>query len=562
MAKSSVSIRSIFLRLAVVAVAVGLAAWLTRHRRAGGGFGTQTAPALLPPLDETPVRPERADAALVARFSGTAMREILASLPEPETAPPSATTEAPRPVGATGDLELIPEFRDLAAEAALDLSGPVAVLDADGDGLLDAVGHDGAGALRFLRLTKQGTFTDSTGLSGLTGYPGAETLLPADFDGDGDDDLFAGRTGERPDSWLRNDGTGVFEEIAEAAGVLAFADTRGGCWTDFDRDGRPDLLVWGKAGPRLYWNAGDGSFRDLAWETGLAALGEVSGADWGDVDGDGFPDLLLTLAREGEAGETVQWRRAVPPASGRAEDFRFSEGPALAGKVEGVATGAGFLDFDRDDRLDVVMWGEAGFRLWRGTGFGMFDEVTAESGLAAVAGARDLEIADLDGDGFDDLLPLSGPARAVLNRGGDGFREIGTTGPMTAKRWRAGWARADFDRDGDLDFLAVAADSGKAALLVRETAEPGAWLAFRLSGAGAAFASVEVVARDRDWVLRRVSGVADPTGRLHFGLGRAETIESLRVTWSSPDGPGETREKLKPNALLKLRPSAEAGDPR
>src|SRR6185436_8687015 len=101
----------------------------------------------------------------------------------------------------------------------------------------------------------------------------------ADYDGDGDLDLFVGFNGT-PNRLYRND-KGVFTDVAAAAGVGDARATRAAAWGDFDGDGDPDLLVGFApgAGPvlRLYRNERGpstkltaGLFTDVTDATGVA----------------------------------------------------------------------------------------------------------------------------------------------------------------------------------------------------------------------------------------------------------------------------------------------------
>lgn len=141
-----------------------------------------------------------------------------------------------------------------------------------------------------------GNFQTSAGVSalGIGGFGG--TLLAADFDNDGDVDLFAPNDHTRGDgarNWLlENDGGGTFTDVAAAAGVDANPAgaayvPRGGQAVDFDEDGFIDLLF----GSRLLLNNGDGTFSD-----GSAAANIPARADQGlklvDVDLDGDLDLI------------------------------------------------------------------------------------------------------------------------------------------------------------------------------------------------------------------------------------------------------------------------------
>lgn len=128
---------------------------------------------------------------------------------------------------------------------------------------------------------------------GIGGFGG--TVLAADFDNDGDVDLFAphdwsGTDGGR--NWLlRNDG-GSFTDVAAAAGVItgpagAAYVPGGGQAVDFNEDGRVDLLF----GSRLMLNNGDGTFTDGSAAAGLTAVAD-RGLHLADVDLDGDLDLV------------------------------------------------------------------------------------------------------------------------------------------------------------------------------------------------------------------------------------------------------------------------------
>jgi hypothetical protein len=153
-------------------------------------------------------------------------------------------------------------------------------------------------ASRALFHVNQGTGNFQTNASvtglGIGGFGG--TLLAADFDNDNDVDLFAPHDHTRGDgarNWLlRNNGSGVFTDVAAAAGVdtnPAGADhvPSGGQAVDFNEDGRVDLLF----GSRLLINNGDGTFSDGS-VTANMPLRADQGLKLSDVDLDGDLDLI------------------------------------------------------------------------------------------------------------------------------------------------------------------------------------------------------------------------------------------------------------------------------
>jgi hypothetical protein len=173
--------------------------------------------------------------------------------------------------------------------------------DFDGDGFDDlfsnvaAPASDG-GSISLLHLNQgDGEFATSTAVSDLAigGFGG--TLLAADFDNDGDVDLFVPNDQNQGDgarNWLLvNDGEGAFTDVAAAAGVESnpAGDAyvpNGGQAVDFDEDGDVDLLF----GSRLLLNDGDGSFSDGSVAANVPVLAD-EGLKLFDVDLDGDLDL-------------------------------------------------------------------------------------------------------------------------------------------------------------------------------------------------------------------------------------------------------------------------------
>ena len=147
-----------------------------------------------------------------------------------------------------------PRFGDAAPAAGLAhtaLSGGAAMDDFNGDGLLDIVAsswgvHD---PLKFFPARGDGTFEDRTETALLEGLDGGLNLNHADYDNDGDLDLYVlrgawlGTFGEYPNSLLRNNGDGTFEDVTAAVGILSLHPSHSAAWGDYDNDGWLDLFV-------------------------------------------------------------------------------------------------------------------------------------------------------------------------------------------------------------------------------------------------------------------------------------------------------------------------------
>lgn len=237
--------------------------------------------------------------------------------------------------------------------------------------------------------------------------------------------------------------------------------TTGGVYvTDFDRDGRLDVLVTDVTGLALYRGGPDGRFEDVTAALGLPARAGPGGAPvavWVDIDGDGWDDLAM--------GDRVyrndRGKRFVDVT--RKTNLRL---PA-------DASGAVAADYDRDGRLDLYVtrtarpasgsWLDgtssdaAGNLLLRNAGDWQFQNVTKASGAAG--GGRSTFAAawlDANDDGWPDLY--------VGNEFGDGVllvnRRDGTfAGRPLADRpsdfGTMGLAVGDVDNDGRIDIYSA-----------------------------------------------------------------------------------------------------------
>ena len=167
----------------------------------------------------------------------------------------------------------------------------------------------------------------------------------ADYDGDGDLDLFVGFNGA-PNRLYRND-NGTLLDVATAMGLADARATRAGAWGDFDGDGDPDLVVGFAPGPqsvlRLYRND-VGRFTDVTASAGVARdSGAVRQLSWIDYDADGDLDLFVAF-------------RDRPNALFRNDAGKFTDIAADVGLADRRrSVGAVWFDFDEDGDLDLYV---------------------------------------------------------------------------------------------------------------------------------------------------------------------------------------------------------------
>ncbi|MEW6752974.1 MAG: VCBS repeat-containing protein, partial [Candidatus Latescibacterota bacterium] len=182
--------------------------------------------------------------------------------------------------------------------------------DSDGDLDLYVCGYRSASLLH--RNEGYGAFRQVAEEAGLHRNGPAVAAFPADYDNDGDLDLYVIQGDEEPNQLFRNEGGTRFTEVAGQAGVDAATIGTGASWGDYDNDGDLDLLVSTIGGPILYENEGDGRFADVT-EEGLDAATLLdppvtAGAAAADYDGDGDVDVFLA----GIAGPDVLLRNDSP----------------------------------------------------------------------------------------------------------------------------------------------------------------------------------------------------------------------------------------------------------
>jgi hypothetical protein len=274
----------------------------------------------------------------------------------------------------------------------------------------------------------------------------------ADYDRDGDIDLFVGFNGAA-NRLYRNDG-GTLVEVGGAAGVGESRPTRAAAWGDYDADGDPDLMVGFAPGPtsvlKLYRND-RGTFRDATGDLGLARdSGAVRQLSWIDADGDTDLDLFVAFRDRPNA---LFWNEAG----------RFLDGAGRIGLADRRrSVGAVWFDFDEDGDLDVYvgnMDGDANglFRNDRGS----FVDVAAEHRVAwggrtpndATNGTVRPCAADVNGDGRLDIITANyGKNGIFLNRGGGRFEDASAAWGVDIDARYDACALDDFDNDGRIDL--------------------------------------------------------------------------------------------------------------
>ncbi|PYV09339.1 MAG: hypothetical protein DMG23_11115, partial [Acidobacteria bacterium] len=357
-------------------------------------------------------------------------------------------------------------------------SGRAVAADFDHDGYPGLVLTGRGSGVRLYR-NQGGNFRDVTRAAGLSRAPVAWDATWVDYDGDGYPDLYLvrpGYMGTGQNTLYHNDRNGTFTDVTAGMGLGGSRSTARACFFDFDGDGRVDLVEVGQSDTthssvRLFRNTGS-RFAEQTSVAGLTRSETAVDCTVSDVNGNGRPDLFVLF-----------WRKdAVLFANGGNGRFLDATGQAGLKGIRGEGVSAVFFDYDNDRHPDLLITTHAPFeevarclvepgyrtnrhtaRLFRNRGDGSFEEVTGRVGLNRSYGTMQVVAADLDMDGWTDLVLVNGsldaerlePSVALRNLQGQRFEEWFYLPGFDAAGNFIGAAVADFNRDGKPDiFLA------------------------------------------------------------------------------------------------------------
>lgn len=464
-----------------------------------------------------------------------------------------------------------------------------AAIDADGDGRLEVFVGGGAGQEDALLSFSDGRLADLGGSAGLSrAKPATYGVSAVDLDADGRTDLLAAR---EDGLWLhRNTGAG-FEARRLELGLEAGAVPLCVSVSDYDQDGDGDLYVGtfvardrfdehsfeaSKEAPqdRLLRNEGGLRFVDVTEEAGVGEPRNTFAAVWVDLNLDGRADLVVAP----NAGRVVAYDNR---GGGRLE--RLGEPTPF-----GYWTSATFADIDADGDQDLFFT-NAGARLpafvlkgdlpkgapfsssWlllENLGGFRFADVTEAYGLDGYGYARGADFAELDFDGFADLVVAQGseehlvsaveylrpPNKAFLSHkveeeGRRRFFDVRALG-LDSKAFGASPLFVDLDADGRPDVFMPHPNRPARAYLNRSEART---FTVALPDAGWALGTQVYLQTDEGRtatkVLRSSTGfLTDSAPELVFGVGRATRILKVFVYW-----PGQTTPQLYEGGLVGMR---------
>lgn len=455
---------------------------------------------------------------------------------------------------------------------------------------------DNSGNGSILELMKFTDVTESSGLSIVPSFAeGNQTqtrsahVEAADFDGDGDIDLYAGSYDPLSSTYkhyLFNNSMGLFSDVANEAGLRHKGKEKSAEFADYDNDGFFDLYIVREEGDILYKNVAQGKFENTTSESKIENKQAGNGAVFFDMDHDGDLDLYRLTSDN----NIMLLNKS---------DGTFGD---QSNKMDGYSRGtisrdAVFGDFDEDEDIDLIVVNENASNIfYSNQRQGYFKDNTEASGLKSTGGSSSITTGDYNNDGFLDLFITSvNPGESLLyknlNNGtfepvkessemfgslknlraydatfldfdNDGFLDIIIAGESTENDGRGLFlfhndgkanftdvsnllpesvksgnkiAVFDYNDDGDLD-IAVAGVNGGLFLLRNDGGNNNRYIKIKLVGlrAGSAKnnhfgigAKMEMRAGD----LYQTMVVSDPN--VHFGMGNRSQADIIRITWTN-----------------------------
>ncbi|MGK0185103.1 MAG: hypothetical protein ACI9R3_000878 [Verrucomicrobiales bacterium] len=372
----------------------------------------------------------------------------------------------------------------------------------------------------------------------------------------------------REDYLLRNDG-GRFTDVSKSSGINGRGDGLSATWWDANADGLMDLYVGNDmiSQDKFYINQGDGTFRDEIHERIPHSSWFSMGADVGDLNNDGHQDFLIA-----DMSATNHFKQKTTMG-------------VMGGPILKAANSSLPPQYMRN-------------ALYLGTGTARFLEGAFLAGLDSTDWTWAVKISDFDNDGWQDVFVSNGTARAMndsdytftseqlrdhhewhylkslprreeKNRAMRNaasslhFDDVSDAWGLGKEGVSYGAASGDLDRDGDVDLIVINVEEPVS--VYRNDSETGNRLILKLVAEDGKRLAIGAKVSLRAGGVQQQRELAPTSGfmsmnepMLHFGVGDAEVIERLVVSW--PGGGVQEYAELPVNQYFVIRQETTDGN--
>ena len=503
-------------------------------------------------------------------------------------------------------------FSEVTADVGIDhhylgtveMGGGAAFFDMDNDGDEDLWIAGGLNQDVLYENNGLGFFEEigeSAGL-GITNQIVTTGVITGDLDNDGFKDVVLLTQVGFSNIILRNTGAKAFERVTGTGLDAHKAYNLSGAMADVNLDGYLDIygahyiekhqLIYDNATQetvgfdhqchqnRLYINNGDWTFSEVGEKYGVEDHGCALATTFSDYDGDHDPDLII-------ANDFGAW---ITPNALLRNDYPLNTftDVSASSKMDAGIYGMGIAvgDYDGDLDLDYYVTNLGRNILFNNLGSGSFRDVTEEAGVEDTKVDEDLlttgwgtAFMDFDNDRDLDLYVVNGfvpsatfiendmenPNRLFLNDGTGNFSDIALVDDVGSPLRGRGFACADIDLDGDMDFLVInvtrqasSQEIHKVELYRNNLVNENHWLKVKLAGTTSnrdGLGASVIVYSNGDALVQEANGgygthASQHSNVIHFGLGPINMVDSLVVIW--PGGDRQTHGDILANQLVEV----------
>ncbi len=284
-----------------------------------------------------------------------------------------------------------------------------------------------------------------------------------DFDGDGMDDISFSSKRYKQIMIFKNSNN-TFPLFTNQLGILDSSDVRTILWADYDNDGDKDLFLATYGGiDRLYQN-NQNFFTDVSHQVGISTIANfATAAALADYDNDGDIDVYVCV--RDDLNPNILYQN-----QGNGSFLDVTDMAGVGDTIGGtnffkLPLAVSFFDFNNDSYQDIYIANDkhGGNTLYKNNGDGTFSDVSYESNTGVYIDGMGVAIGDYDNNGFQDIYTTNTPLGNVLlkNNGDETFTDVSEQLNVTVNKTCWGANFFDFDNDTDLDlFVSTLSEMG------------------------------------------------------------------------------------------------------